>query len=101
MWQSNLSGRLAQISGAQNSTSLSNAYQWLSDTVEMLSDFQVLQYDETATQIYQTCKSQKVRIGTQDLRIASIVLAQGGILLTRNLQDFAKVPGLQIQDWSV
>jgi len=49
--------------------------------------------------IYKTFKAQKIRVGTQDLRIAAIVLAQNGILLTRNRQDFEKVPGLLIQDW--
>ncbi|NJN13673.1 MAG: type II toxin-antitoxin system VapC family toxin, partial [Richelia sp. RM2_1_2] len=39
--------------------------------------------------------------GTQDLRISSIVLSCDGILLTRNLQDFEKVPGLKIQNWSI
>ncbi|MBW4601459.1 MAG: type II toxin-antitoxin system VapC family toxin [Calothrix sp. FI2-JRJ7] len=47
--------------------------------------------------IYQSLKAQRIRIGTQDLRIASIVLANNAILLTRNLQDFNKVPELIIQ----
>ena len=34
------------------------------------------------------------RIGTNDLRIAAIVLEQQGILMTRNTTDFADIPGL-------
>jgi len=36
-----------------------------------------------------------------DLRIAAISLANGLILLTRNLSDFAVIPGLVIEDWTV
>jgi tRNA(fMet)-specific endonuclease VapC len=46
-------------------------------------------------------KQQKVRIGTQDLRIASIVIAQKGILVTRNSRDFEKVPNLKFEDWTI
>jgi tRNA(fMet)-specific endonuclease VapC len=46
-------------------------------------------------------KMQRIRIGTQDLRIASVALTYSGILLTRNLRDFERVPELTIQDWSI
>jgi tRNA(fMet)-specific endonuclease VapC len=41
-----------------------------------------------------------VRIGSQDLKIAAIVIANQGILVTRNHQDFEKVPGLRFEDWT-
>ncbi len=46
-------------------------------------------------------RSQRIRIGTQDLRIASIAIAHGGTVLTRNRKDFEQVPGLTIEDWSL
>ena len=96
-----LRGRLAQVAEVRDGVVLSNAYQRLVETVMLLSEFQVLQYDANSHTIYQSLKAQRIRVGTQDLRIASIVLAHEGILLTRNLQDFQKVPNLMIQDWSI
>jgi tRNA(fMet)-specific endonuclease VapC len=40
-----------------------------------------------------------IRIGTMDLRIASITLAHDATLLTRNSVDFARVPGLRFENW--
>jgi tRNA(fMet)-specific endonuclease VapC len=42
----------------------------------------------------------KIRIGTMDLKIAAIALAHGATLLSRNLVDFKKVPGLTVEDWT-
>ena len=95
-----LRGRLAQVAEAKDDAKQSIAYQRLVETVVLLSEFQVLHYDEKAQEYYRGLKAQRIRIGTQDLRIAAIVLAHNGILLSRNLRDFEKVPGLSIQDWS-
>jgi len=96
-----LRGRLAQIAEAKDGRTKSIGYRFLVDTVMLLSEFTVLQYDVKSDDIYQSLKAQRVRVGTQDLRIASIVLACDGVLLTRNLQDFEKVPGLKIPNWSI
>jgi tRNA(fMet)-specific endonuclease VapC len=49
---------------------------------------------------FETLRRQRVRIGTVDLRIASIALARGFTVLTRNLVDFERVPGLAAEDWT-
>ena len=96
-----LRGRLAQVAEAKDGVVLSNAYRWLSETVKMISVFEVLQFTEAAQSIYRDLKSQRIRIGTQDLRIASIVLANHGTLLSRNARDFDKVPDLIVENWTV
>ena len=68
--------------------------------LDSLNDFTVLDFDEGASQQFESLRQQKIRIGTQDLRIASIVLATGGILVSRNRKDFRQVPNLTIEDWS-
>jgi len=41
----------------------------------------------------------RTRVGTMDLKIASIALANDATLLTRNTSDFKRVPDLRIEDW--
>lgn len=96
-----LRGRLAQIRKATTAAHLNECYRWLGETVDQLARLPVLYLDHRAATMYEKLLSQKVRIGTQDLRIASIVLSQNAVLLTRNSQDFSRVPGLQIDDWTI
>lgn len=44
-------------------------------------------------------RKKRVRIDTQDLKIASIALVHDALLLTANLRDFQKVPGLRVENW--
>ena len=41
------------------------------------------------------------RIGAHDLEIASIALARGLTLVTHNVDEFSRVPGLTWEDWQV
>lgn len=38
-------------------------------------------------------------IGPMDTLIAGTTLAHRGVLVTRNLREFGRVPGLAVQDW--
>jgi len=70
----------------------------------VLADFslqQVLPFDEPAGRKFDELRAQRVRIGTMDLRIASIAISRGMTVLTRNLVDFGAVPGLSVEDWTV
>ncbi|MCI0683682.1 MAG: type II toxin-antitoxin system VapC family toxin [Gemmataceae bacterium] len=60
----------------------------------------VLPFDELAAVEFQRLKGHKLRVGTMDLKIAAIALANRATVLTRNVGDFTKVPGLRIEDWT-
>jgi tRNA(fMet)-specific endonuclease VapC len=94
-------GRLAAIHRAKSEAEAVVGFEQLHDTIRFYRDIQVLPYDEVARTIFEQLRKQKVRIGTQDLRIAAITLSQRAILVTRNHRDFAQVPQLTIVDWSV
>ena len=59
----------------------------------------ILPFDESAARLFENLKRQRLRCGTMDLKIAAICLVHDGLLLTRNLSDFAKVPGLRAENW--
>jgi tRNA(fMet)-specific endonuclease VapC len=69
----------------------------------ILADFasrQVLSFDDSAANVFQSLRKQGVRIGTMDLRIAATALSHGYRVLTRNTADFEQVPGLTVEDWT-
>jgi tRNA(fMet)-specific endonuclease VapC len=95
-----VSGWYAQLRQAKRPERLAWAYRRLAATVRFLSRVQIVDFDEAAIQRYEELKKRKVKVGTNDLRIAATVLERDAILVTRNLRDFQKVPGLRIEDWS-
>lgn len=68
-------------------------------SIETLIKLPILPFDEAAARVFDNVRRQRVRVGTMDLKIAAICLAHDAVLLTRNLADFEKVPGLQAENW--
>jgi tRNA(fMet)-specific endonuclease VapC len=95
-----LSGWYAQLRQAKQTERLLWAYRRLAATARFLSRVQIVDFDEAAFQRYEALKKSKLKIGTNDLRIAATVLERNAILVTRNVHDFQRVPGLQIEVWS-
>ena len=50
---------------------------------------------------FETLVAPRLRIASMDLRIAAIALSRNLILLTRNVRDFARVPGLLTENRTV
>lgn len=61
----------------------------------------VVDFDLQAYAYFSDLVRQKIRIGTQDLRIAAIALSRDTTLVTRNQKDFSRVPGLRLTDWTL
>lgn len=68
-----------------------------------LSRFQSLPFDDLAAEIYGVIRASLERsgvgIGANDLLIAAIALAHGLTVVTNNVSEFSRVPGLQLEDW--
>jgi tRNA(fMet)-specific endonuclease VapC len=93
-------GRLSEIKKATSAISLITAYSRLEITLDYFKSVQVLPFDQNAHTSFESLIRQKLRVGTQDLRIAAIALSVNGIVVTRNQKDFGKVPNLQVENWA-
>jgi tRNA(fMet)-specific endonuclease VapC len=89
------------IAQAKTSADLVRGYRMFDRVLSAFAAALVLPFDTKAAAVFGGLVAQRVRIGTMDLRIASIALSQGLTLLTRNARDFSKVPGLLIEDWTI
>jgi len=92
-------GWMAAIRRNQDPHSQINAYGRLQQLFRFFATWSVLPWTEAAADHYDSLKCARVRIGTMDLKIASISLASDATLLTRNRSDFELVPGLRSEDW--
>ena len=95
-----LRGRLAQIRRAGAAEKRVQAYFWMHKTIDYICAFHIIAYDANAEKWYRALRDQKIRIGTNDLKIAAIALSHNAVLATRNKKDFSKIPDLEIEDWS-
>jgi len=76
------------------------AYARLERAQEFYQRMGCLPFDDTTAAIFDQLRAQKIRIGVNDLAIAAIALSVSGVLVTRNIVDFQRVPNLQIKDWT-
>ena len=93
-------GSHAYINGARRPSDVIRGYAILGRVIREFTEMPVLLFDQTAAARFDDLASRRLRVATMDLRIASIALARGLILLTRNVRDFARVPGLVTEDWT-
>lgn len=94
-----LRGRLSQIGRARTEVSQMLAYERLQSTLASTRHLRIMPFDIAAAGTCQRLRELRLGVGTMDLRIASIVLANNATLLSRNLKDFQRVPELKVEDW--
>lgn len=85
----------------RNSDSLVRTYFEFEKILRDFSLMQILSFDRKAAEVFDDLNHQSLRVGSMDLRIASIAIANQMTLITQNSVDFERVPGLSIQDWLI
>lgn len=90
-----------EIARAKTETAAARSFHYLLETIHFYQTLSVLSYDGMAVMEFERLRRAKLRIGTQDLRIAAIALSRRATVVTRNARDFRQVPDLNIVDWSV
>ncbi len=99
LWEQ-MRGRQAGVHRSQEGPALIRAYEQLQATLCYFCLVNVLPFTSDAALHLTNLRKQKVRVSTQDLRIAAIVLSVNGILVTSNRRDFDQIPDLKIEDWN-
>ena len=94
-----LRGWLAEIHRCRRIEDQSSADERLAEQIEFLANWPIIRFDPRATNEFAQLRRARIRIGTQDLKIAAIALAQEALLLSANLRDFEQVPGLRVENW--
>src|SRR5215475_2731355 len=95
-----LSGWLPACRRAKDGAERVKAYARLERAQEFYQRMGCLPFDDIAAEIFDHLRAQKIRIGANDLAIAAITLSVSGVLVTRNIVDFQRVPDLHIEDWT-
>ena len=93
-------GWITYIARARTPDAQVAAYGYLQRHLQVYCAIPLVAFDVTAATILQQLQQQRIRVGTMDLKIASIALANEAILLSRNVADFDRIPGLRVEDWT-
>lgn len=91
---------LRTAAAGKGRATLPEVYDYFLLSVERLARYRILPYTPAADVEFVRLRSLKVRIGTQDLRIASVALTNAATVVTRNARDYQQVPGLALDVWS-
>lgn len=100
-YEEQVRGVFAQISRTGAVDKQIDWYGRMERLLKFYSSAPLLSFDESVVEKFQELWVQRIRIGTMDLKIAATALAHNATLLTRNTQDFSRVPNLHIEDWSM
>jgi tRNA(fMet)-specific endonuclease VapC len=92
-------GWLAEINRRREVRRQIIAYERLLRMVEFLSEWEIIRLDDRVADQFDRLRKSRVRIGSQDLKIASIAVVHNALLLSANLRDFRRVPGLRVENW--
>lgn len=72
---------------------------------ELLAPYTSLPFDSSCVPHYERVRDYLERggqiIGGNDLMIAAIALTHGLTVVTNNSHEFRRIPGLQVEDWSM
>ena len=98
-FEEQMRGWLAQINRLREVRQQVSAYSELTGLIDFFGFWTVLPFDEAAAELFSEFRKQRIRTGSMDLKIASIAVTRGCMLLTANTRDFDKIPNIQIEDW--
>ena len=100
-YEEQMRGWLARAAQANTPEQMLTAYARLQGHIETFAGIPILPFSAKAAFEFARLRQAGVCIGMMDMKIAAIAIAHNATVLTRNVSDFGKVPGLSVEDWSV
>jgi tRNA(fMet)-specific endonuclease VapC len=91
----------ARVRKARKPPEIADAFAGLAAAAAVFGSLSIIPFPVPAIQRFDALKKLRLNVGPNDLRIAAIALEAGATVVTRNLRDFRRVPGLTCEDWSV
>lgn len=95
-----LKGALALINKNRNSKNLPAAHDLLTKLLDEIKQYPIYAYNKAAADVFASFSAQTKRLGFYDCCIAASAIAADYIVVTANVQHFAQIPGLEVEDWS-
>jgi len=92
-------GWLAVIARERTALRQVSGYRELGKLFDFYQEFEIVPFDEAAARKFDDLRSQRLRLGTMDLKIAATALVNNALLLSANRRDFERVPGLRVENW--
>lgn len=89
-----------KLNQARTPRAMTKWYRLMGELIDLYTEFNIVQFDDAAAGALTGLNAQNIQIKAMDLRIAAIALAHDLVLVTRNVSDFGKVPGLRTEDWT-
>jgi tRNA(fMet)-specific endonuclease VapC len=91
-------GAHAYLNQAKNTAGLVRGYVLLERLPRDYVSFALLPFDAASAATYDHLRGLNLGVNAMDLRLSSIALAHNLTVLSRNLRDFGRVPGLIAED---
>src|SRR5262249_31898392 len=98
--QEAISGWLNEINRQTRPDRVAHAFAEFAETVALVGEFPILPYRESTMTLFQQLRALRLNVGPNDLRIAAIALEHNAIVVTRNLRDFGRIPGVTSENWA-
>ena len=95
-----LSGWYRQLRRGKKPEELAKVYDRLTAAVRSLSRLPLISFSESAMLRARSLQKLELNVRKLDLCIAAIALEQPAVVVTGNVRDFQRVPGLTVEDWS-
>lgn len=95
-----LGGWYTMLRQARTNAEQARAAARLANSVMFLSQFPVYPMTEAALDRADALVKLKLNVGRMDLKIAALALELGATVVTNNVRDFGRVPGLSVEDWT-